>query len=338
MRPRRAPMTDRLSVRVVAGSRIHISLADMGFASPRSFGGVGFMLDKPAADVELRHSASTLLIGAKDLDQACQAELAALLMSLTGDGGSPVQVVINGHGLQHVGLGTKTSLKLAVIAGYNHLDRAELARARQQSISGRGGASGIGIHGFFEGGVLWDAGRSVDEVNHLLPSGAKPAACAPLLMLRQAFPDVWRVALCLPSAELSHGVDEQRFFEANAPIARTEALETMALLYHGVLPGFRLAHLEILATALTSLSKTGFKRIEIERCGKNVVCFLEDLWAKGYAAGMSSMGPLIYVIVSTDDHRAAEDIEAICLMRNAKWLGYHSGLNHGAKIYDMVVL
>ncbi len=97
-----------MSIRVSAGSRIHIALADMGFASPRAFGGVGFMVDKIAADVELRRAPATSLEGVSDLDQKCQVELATLLATVAKAGGKPVQAVVHGHALQHIGLGTKT--------------------------------------------------------------------------------------------------------------------------------------------------------------------------------------------------------------------------------------
>ncbi|ABE61670.1 sugar kinase-like protein [Nitrobacter hamburgensis X14] len=303
----------------------------MGFASPRAFGGVGFMLDKIAADVELRCAPVMSLEGASDLDRSCQSELTALLETLAEAGKRRVQAIIHSHAIQHIGLGTKTALKLAVILAYHHLVELPGNRAEQQSLSGRGGASGIGIHGFFEGGVLWDAGRPAEEIDHLLPSGARAATSAPVLMLRLPFPASWRVGLCLPKGELSHGSEEQRFFEENAPIAPDDALETMASLYHGILPAFRLEDLKLLASSLASISYKGFKHLEIERCGENVIELLEDFRTKGYAAGMSSMGPIVYVIFAASDTRAVAELRAVCAAHNARWLGCHGGLNHGAR-------
>src|SRR5690606_33958207 len=174
------------------------------------------------------------------------SELAALVASLSEAEGQPFETIVHGHAMQHVGLGTKTALKLAVVSAYHRLLEMCVDRAVQQRLSGRGGASGIGIHGFFEGGVLWDAGKPAQAVEALLPSGAALAKSTPTLMMRQPFPSPWRVGLCLPRAERSHGMDERRFFEAHTPIPRNEALETMALLYHGVLPAFRQVDLALL--------------------------------------------------------------------------------------------
>jgi beta-ribofuranosylaminobenzene 5'-phosphate synthase len=321
-----------LSVRVRAASRIHIALADMGFASPRAFGGVGFMIDRTAADVELRRASKTAFFGTAELDEACNSELEALVTSLAEPDGQPVEAIVHSHALQHTGLGTKTALKLAVVSGYHRLAKTPANRAMQQRLSGRGGASGIGIHGFFKGGVLWDVGKPAEAVEALLPSGAGMATSTPMLMMRQPFPSSWRVGLCLPRAELSHGKDEQRFFEAHTPIPRNDALETMALLYHGVLPAFRQVDLALLASSLTAVSQTGFKRLEVERCGAAVLNLLGALGAKGYAAGMSSMGPLVYVIVAAGSERAPDEIAEACAVHDAEWLGMCGGLNRGACI------
>ena len=299
----------------------------MGFASLRAFGGVGFMLDRVAADVELAPAASTSLIGADALDTACQADMKTLLQTLAGAGGQRVQVRVHAHAAQHVGLGTKTALKLAVIAAHDQLFGTGRTREAQQQLSGRGGASGIGVHGFFEGGVLWDAGHPTATVASLLPSSCGTGVASPVLMMRQRFPSAWRVALCLPEAELSHGADERRFFETQSPIPRTEALETMALLHHGVL-----TDLGLLADSLAGLSQVGFKRREIDRCGSAVSSLLGELHAKGYAAGMSSMGPLVYVVIAGDDPAAAATVAAIATAHGAAWSGTYAGQNRGASV------
>ena len=309
----------------------------MGFASPRVFGGVGFMLDRVAADVELAPAVTTTLVGAGRLDAVCQAEVESLLETLAGADGQHARAVVHAHASQHVGLGTKTALKLAVIAAYDHLFGRSRTREDQQRLSSRGGASGIGVHGFFEGGVLWDAGHRAATVSSLLPSSCGAGAAPPVLMMRQCFPSAWRVALCLPEAELSHGADERRFFETQAPIPRLEALETMALLYHGVLPAFRLDDLRLLAESLSGLGQVGFKRREIDRCGDVVSSLLGELHAKGYAAGMSSMGPLVYVVIAGDNPAAAAAVEAIGTAHGAAWLGIHAGQNRAASVRRTVV-
>ena len=155
-------------------------------------------------------------------------------------------------------------------------------------------------------------------------------------MMRQQFPLSWRIGLCLTRAERSHGIDERHFFEANTPIPRYEALETMALLYHGVLPAFRQGDLDLLASSLAAVSRIGFKRLEIDRCGAPTSNLLGDLSSKGYAAGMSSMGPLIFAIYADNDEQAIEAIKEACAIHDAEWLGTCRGLNEGASIRCVV--
>jgi beta-ribofuranosylaminobenzene 5'-phosphate synthase len=290
------------------------------------------MLDRIAADVELAPAATIALVGADALDAACQAEVETLLHTLAGGEGRYVQAVVRAHAPQHVGLGTKTALKLAVIAAHDQLFGTGSTREDQLRLSGRGGASGIGVHGFFEGGVLWDAGQPAATVSSLLPSSSGARATPPVLMMRQHFPSAWQVVLCLPEAKLSHGADERQFFERQTPIPRTEALETMALLHHGVLPAFKLADLGLLAASLVGIGQVGFKRREIDRCGSPASGLLGELHEKGYAAGMSSMGPLVYVVVAGDDPATAADVAAIFTAHGAAWLGIHAGQNRGATI------
>ncbi|MEF2546257.1 beta-ribofuranosylaminobenzene 5'-phosphate synthase family protein [Aurantimonas sp. E1-2-R+4] len=322
---------------VTAGSRIHVSLADMGFVSPRAYGGVGFMVNRTASRVELRRNDRVFVEGVASLDEDARRELIELLHSLVEESGVGAAATIKEHAPQHVGFGTKTALKLSIVVGFDELTGSSRDRAAQQRASGRGGASGIGVHGFYEGGILWDAGRPRDLVDGLLPSRAHMANLAPLLMLRIPFPDQWRIGLCMPVASSVHGVDERRFFDENAPIKSNDALRAMALLYHGVLPAFRSVDIKALASAMKAMATVGFKRLEVERCGTPVERLLESLHYEGYAAGMSSMGPLVYVIFDGANDAIAEEIQSICLSREAAWLGSYSGLNRGATVRRLVV-
>lgn len=309
----------------------------MGFASPRSYGGVGFMIDRVAARVSVRRTDLAAIDGTESLDVDAQRELSDLLLSLVEKSGKGAGLTVRDHGPQHLGLGTKTALKLSIIAGFDDLTGSERDPEKQQVVSGRGGASGIGVHGFYEGGVLWDAGRPRLIEHSLLPSSAFRATSLPLLMLRLPFPDRWRVGLCLPAAAPIHGIDERRFFEQKTPIGAESSLRAMASLYHGVLPAFRSVDLSGLASSLTELAAQGFKRLEIERYDKAVTSLLGHLHRKGFAAGMSSMGPLVYVIFDAEDDVAEVELRAICAAFDTEWLGSYVGLNRGATITRLLV-
>jgi beta-ribofuranosylaminobenzene 5'-phosphate synthase len=231
-------------IEVAAGARIHISLADMALASARAFAGVGFMIDGPKTRIQLYASHQVEWVGLETLDQLAQQEVRSLVDRILYDIDKFAGIKIVEHAPQHLGFGSKTTLRLCLVSGLHALFGVNSSRERQQLLSGRGGGSGIGVHGFFEGGVIWDAGHAREAVDALLPSGISLMKCVPPLMLRLRFPDHWRVGLCLPEGPPISGLDERAFFESVAPIATDDTLRAMAALYHGVLPSFRLADLD----------------------------------------------------------------------------------------------
>lgn len=289
------------------------------------------MIDRVGSRIAIRRSEKPKLQGGA-LETKARKSLLELLGTLTRQHGASADVTIHEHAPQHVGFGTTTALKLGIVAGFREVVGSPTLRDTEQMLSGRGGASGVGVHGFYDGGVLWDAGQRSVDVDHLLPSRACPPAKPPLLMLRLAFPERWRVGLCLPSSPSMSGEDERRFFQLNAPIQAEEARDAMALLHHGVLPGFAAVDLPLLATSLRDLTHTGFKRLEVQRCGPPVEELLADLHRAGHAAGMSSMGPLVYVIVDRNDGPTASAAVAVAASHGAEWLGWYDGLNRGASI------
>ena len=231
-------------VEVVAGARIHVSLADMGYVTQRSFGGVGFMIKSPKVRVRVQSNASVEWSGLGTLDVSAQADCQSLVNMVTKEHGRGARITIVEHPPQHVGLGSKTALRLSLISALHAEFGIESSRAYEQRISGRGGGSGVGIHGFYEGGLIWDGGHPRDSTKKLLPSGSAKPHDIPPEMLRLRFPDRWRVGLCLPSGKRIAGEAERKFFERVTPVSADDTLRAMAALYHGVLPAFQLLDLE----------------------------------------------------------------------------------------------
>src|ERR1051325_10168231 len=109
-------------MRLIGYSRIHVGLADMGFASLRSFGGIGFAIDYSPSVIDFNFSNDFAIEGAESLDQPGQRGLRDSLDRLRGiRGARPFRASILSHALQHHGFGSKTSLALSLIAGANEL-------------------------------------------------------------------------------------------------------------------------------------------------------------------------------------------------------------------------
>jgi beta-ribofuranosylaminobenzene 5'-phosphate synthase len=239
---------------VTARSRVHVSLADMAFASPRGFGGVGFAVSDPCTRVRISPATQIQIDGIDKLDARsgfALSELVERMVLRANKTGCKIELLNSPP--QHVGFGSQTSLSLAVAAGINAIYELGLQREELQLLSGRGGGSGVGIHAFFHGGIIWDAGRAREEIMAYQPSGAGAPTTLPPLMLRIHFPATWSIVLALPDCRTISGTPENEFFQSNTPIPELESLRTMAELYHGVLPAFHNSDYRALARSLTDL-------------------------------------------------------------------------------------
>jgi beta-ribofuranosylaminobenzene 5'-phosphate synthase len=192
-------------------------------------------------------------------------------------------------------------LLLAIIQAVNQLYDLGLSRTVIQTLSGRGGTSGIGINAFFEGGFLVDGGHAQQLPGLHSPSSSRRPSQVPPVMYRCDIPSRWRFCLFLPdvlgASQLS-GVAEESFFKRNTPIPAAEVFETVAIAYHGIAPAVRDGDLNTLSHGLARLQQLGFKRREIDGRGVSVTALLQSLASiPECASGMSSVGPLVYAIV-----------------------------------------
>jgi beta-ribofuranosylaminobenzene 5'-phosphate synthase len=318
---------------IIAHPRIHIGLADMGYASLRSFGGVGFSLDCEPTVVEFESCRTVEIDGTEVLDTRSHLALSELVERLRAVREKVgFRAIIKSVPRQHVGLGSKTSLVMSIIAGANAVNDLGFSNGEMQQLSGRGAASGVGLHAFFQGGIIWDAGHRFVPGMRLSPSSAKPATSVPPLMARLPFPSEWCVALLLPDEPTMSGEDEVKFFSENAPVTKGDALETMAILYHGVLPAFVLADYDAIGLALQSLHRVGFKMRELQRCSTRGQSCLAALFQLGLAAGVSSVGPLLYVIIPRSDRERLDQVRSVSSDFRVHTLSIASGWNSGHEL------
>jgi beta-ribofuranosylaminobenzene 5'-phosphate synthase len=286
---------------IVAKPRIHMTLADMGSVSPRSFGGVGFSIDRPCTKLRVTSASFNSLVGFHCLDDRTRLAVDVLIGRIAESLPElAYKVELLDSPPQHVGFGSQTSLLLAITTAIQSISNASWTRRRIQTLSGRGGASGVGIHAFFEGGVIWDGGHPRSGKG-LMASGTGPPKELPPLMLRFEFPARWNVVLVVPDGKSISGTVEQQFFADNTPIPEDETYKTLATIYHGLLPAFRTANYMEMARALKELHTFGFKGRELEALHPNVQDAVRQLHALGFAAGVSSFGPLIYILRPVDN-------------------------------------
>jgi beta-ribofuranosylaminobenzene 5'-phosphate synthase len=318
-----------VSLHITAFPRIHVGLLDLAGATSRLYGGLGFMLDGLTTRVCLTFSEAYALSISDTYDANTRNEIETAIDRIPLLR-TPWTLRVETEAIPHVGLGTKTTLLLATLTGLSHLGGSHLPRKTLQRASHRGGASGIGINGFFLGGWLWDAGHKKDvEPPSFAPSSVRSGVSdPPPLASRTSIPDAWRIALFMPDGHRIAGTDELDFFSRSTPVPYREVMESIGIAYQDILPSVLSADLMTLRSGLAAFRRTGFKAREINEQSDSVQTCLALLAEKTvYPCGMSSLGPLVYAVHESSDTAANPVFQMIAEEANARFLGSFPGRN-----------
>jgi len=319
---------------LIAYPRIHVTLIDLGHATLRANGGAGFALDGLPLMISARTGARDLVSLPRDFDCAAHddIEMAVGRMRKVFEF-PPTLIGVATSAPQHVGLGTKTCAVLGTLQATACLHGIGASRSDIQRLSGRGGTSGVGISTFFTGGFIADAGHPRCHRSYT-PSSSAPPAAPPPVNVQMRMPNEWICHLILPQGFRRAGVDEAAFFRKNTPIESESALQVLSAVYHGICPAVASADLDLFRTALLQISEIGFKRREVMAQPPELAALLHRLNRDpALAAGMSSMGPLVYVVGAGDRGESARgEIEGICAAFEAKYLGAYPFRNAGFEV------
>jgi beta-RFAP synthase len=294
-------------IRVRTGSRLHFGLFSLPseHVGPwlnqegqptiprRQFGGVGLMIDSPGIDLQVSE-AKTWSVAGPSAERALQfARVYCDAIRVT----TAFTVRIEAAVPEHSGLGTGTQLGLSVaraIAELTHQPaRDSVALATQV---GRGQRSSLGVHGFDRGGFLVEGGKLGNS------------AISPLLV-RQSFPENWRILLVTPRDVV--GMHGGRELDAFAELAKqrpddraTEVLCRLVLL--GMLPALAEHDLPTFGETLFEFNRRSGAMFKTAQGGsyarpriEAIVKHLRSLGVRG--VGQSSWGPTVFAIVAADD-------------------------------------
>lgn len=279
------------TVTVTTPSRLHFGLMDLNGSIGRVDGSVGLAIESPRCVVEAV-AADDVRVEGDESARGRVESVAARLRAEWGVGGARFRFI---EAIPpHSGFGSGTQTTLAVIAALSGLYGVPLARGEAARLSGRGGASGIGVHAFFEGGFLVDGGHRYPEAKSaFLPSAASASAGVGPLLFRRDFPD-WGVLLVVPNARHISGEEETRLFQTRCPVPRESAERVCHELVMGILPALAEENLPAFGRSLESLQSVGWKRIEIEAQDEAVRDAIAWLRCRGFAGvAMSSWGPVV---------------------------------------------
>jgi beta-RFAP synthase len=184
------PSSTVRSVRITTGARLHFGLLD----TRPPFGGLGVMIQQPVTEV----------VASRADRFDCPAEVAQRVIPIADririaanlDAQPACQLVVPKRIDSHCGLGSGTQLSLAVaeaicaVVGLA-IDPEALATV----VAARGQRSAIGIHGYAQGGLIFEHGTDPQRLNPVVA--------------RVEVPDAWRVVVLRPAANVEQISGEQ---------------------------------------------------------------------------------------------------------------------------------
>lgn len=279
-------MTDRL--RILTPSRLHFGLLGWGDHAPRQFGGVGLMTEDPGLEIVVEPSAAWEATG--PLAERSREVAASVARRLAEEGRpvGPLRIENRRVPEAHVGLGVGTQLSLAVakavteFAGLPGTPVETLAR-----LTDRGRRSGIGIHGFAEGGLIVDAGRRRERD-------------VPTRLVRQEFPNDWSVLIIVPGRGPGlHGPEELNAFRSLPPMPEATTATLCRLVLLGLMPAVVERDLGAFGRALNEIQQVVggvFAPVQSGRYARpEAETMIERMTVLGlHGAGQSSWGPTLY--------------------------------------------
>lgn len=303
------------SIRITAPSRLHFGF----FATPRdqqrAWGGIGLMVDSPAVVVEFHgrdQQQTNEITLANSVDPTIQTRLTQLIESISQafdlNRASIPAVHVVSLPPAHMGLGLGTQLTLAVAEGILRIADQGIdwssESARRETLHdaalrlGRGRRSAIGIHGYIDGGLIVDAGKSPGEFIGTKIMTLLPPPCALLITP--------------PLPPGPHGETEETAIARDVSIAFETSRELSDMLVRDIAPSAIAGKTRDFGMALARFNRLVGQSFAAVQGGpfaspllESIVHFLSD---RHIGASQSSWGPTLYVPV---DHPAdAETIRA----------------------------
>jgi beta-ribofuranosylaminobenzene 5'-phosphate synthase len=184
---------------------------------------------------------------------------------------------------------------MACIEALLILNHAEYSPEDVVRLSGRGGTSGVGVNVYFEGGFSVDVGRERDNSLHGRSGDQKVFSPAKLLS-RVEMPE-WQLGVWIPTdASVLSAEQEEAFFLKNTPLSLESVKDVLYVVIEGVGGGVVDQSFEVFSRAIQKIQKLQWKSSEISLYGGSVRDRLDWISSKAITAGMSSLGPSIYLV------------------------------------------
>jgi len=282
-------------------SRLHFGLLGWGPLALRQFGGVGLMIQRPGLELVVEPA----------LDWSAEGPLADRALSVlerlraAGVARNPCRVVVHASPRPHLGFGVGTQLSLAVTLAALKLEGHEEQSAETLApLSGRGLRSGIGLHGFLQGGLIVDGGRGSSSI-------------IPPLLARLSVPPAWKVLILVPDSRFGmHGPAEVQAFASLPAIPDTVTDRLCRLVLLGLLPAIREEDLPTFGKALEEIQEWVGRSFAPAQGGvfarPELAKLVDQLRAEGlHGVGQSSWGPALYAFSDEPEPVRIERLDSL---------------------------
>ena len=184
-------------LRLVTGSRLHFGLLD----TVDPFGGVGAMIDQPRTEVLISPATVFEYVGPA-IERAKQIAVRVSATAGMASGLPPCRIAVPQHAPRHCGLGSGTQLAMAIAEGLCRFLNLSVSPSQLAlDVADRGKRSAVGVHGYFEGGLIFEESDGHQPLNPV--------------RRRVEMPEDWCVAVLRPPSAkpLVHGAAEMEKFE-----------------------------------------------------------------------------------------------------------------------------
>ncbi|MEX2559706.1 MAG: hypothetical protein WD403_07310 [Pirellulales bacterium] len=312
-------------VQVSAPSRLHFGMLAFGQAGARQFAGVGAMIDSPGVRLSISPGQRLEASGpASGRVLAFARQFVQAADWLDRPAGAVIEV--EAAPPEHVGLGSGTSLGMAVALGLNAFFDGPWTRAEQLAQAvGRGRRSAIGVYGALAGGLLVDAGKLAD------------GTISPLVS-RVTLPEAWRfVLLSAPGEQGLSGEAERQAFERLPAVPAEVSADLCRQVLLELLPSAASGDFERFGESLYEFGRRAGECFASQQGGAyaspRVERLIEQVRRMGVrAAGQTSWGPTAFALLA-DEPQARQFVRDV----QAKTLGLHATISAPAASGSHVV-
>jgi beta-RFAP synthase len=296
-----------IQIHIAPPSRLHFGLTSIGDNElGRQFGGAGLMVETLSLVVSAyfqpsRKSFSWELHGGTDEDRQRLAEIIARFALRIQLPGGKLDLELTRRPPSHIGLGTGTQFAFACAEVMRIIATDDLFSLQQMiDVTGRGKRSGVGCHGYFQGGFLVDAGHA-------------KLGTYPSLIGRYAFPD-WPVVLIYfdEVSGLSGSAEVAAFEQLQASVHQQHSgyqqrsARMVSLLMQGIIPAVVEHDYDSFGPHLFEFNRLGGEWFASFQKGCYAHHLTETIFeaAKSLgisALGQSSWGPTLFAICRDTD-------------------------------------